>query len=64
MVQSRVISLIWLQVIRLATVQDTMQIMQMDLGAPAMVMTGAMNEAPTRSFGGISMGVPNSPILK
>lgn len=43
------------QVIRLASMLETAQIMQMDLGTPAMVMCGRMNGAPTASAGSVEI---------
>lgn len=43
------------QAIRLASMQNTVQIMQMELGSPGMVMVGAMNDGPATSFGSLAM---------
>lgn len=45
------------QVIRLASMQKTVQLMQMELGSPGMAMVGAMNEAPTASSGSLVVRV-------
>jgi hypothetical protein len=43
------------QVIRLASMQATVQIMQMELGSPGMAMFGAMNGALSGGFGSVTV---------
>jgi hypothetical protein len=43
------------QAIRLASMQTTVQMMQMELGAPGMAVVGATNPAPTESRGSIEV---------
>jgi hypothetical protein len=43
------------QAIRLASMQTTVQMMQMELGAPGMAVMGATNPAPTESRGSIEV---------
>jgi hypothetical protein len=43
------------QVIRLASMQATVQIMQMELGSPGMAMFGAMNGALSAGFGSVTV---------
>jgi hypothetical protein len=45
------------QAIRLASMQKTVQIMQMELGSPRMAMVGPMNDAPAESFGSVAVRV-------
>ena len=45
------------QVIRVASMVETTQIMQMELGSPGMAMVGAMNDAPTTSLGSVVVRV-------
>lgn len=43
------------QAIRLASMQTTVQIMQMELGSPGMAMVGAMNDALAVGFGSVAV---------
>jgi hypothetical protein len=43
------------QALRLASMQSTIQMMQMDLGSPAMAIIGAVNPAPTKSRGSVEL---------
>jgi hypothetical protein len=43
------------QVLRLGSMLPTIQMMQVDLGAPEMAMTGAMNDAPAASLGALKV---------
>jgi hypothetical protein len=43
------------QVIRLASMLESIRIMQMDLASPEMVMTGGLNERPEASIGSVAL---------
>jgi hypothetical protein len=43
------------QAIRLASMQATVQMMQMELGTPGMAIVGAVNPAPSQSYGSIEL---------
>lgn len=45
------------QVIRLGSMQKTVQFMQVELGAPAMAMSGSLNDAPASSRGTVMLRV-------
>jgi hypothetical protein len=43
------------QAIRLASMQTTVQMMQMELGTPGMAIVGAMNPVPVESHGSVEV---------
>ncbi len=45
------------QTIRLASMQTTLQMMQMELGAPSMAIVGATNDAPSESPGSTQLSL-------
>ena len=45
------------QAIRVASMQETPQIIQLEFGSPGMAIVGVMNDAPTASLGSIAVRI-------